>query len=250
MTEGDDTPRDTPVPEEYPALDILMDVQRSREKMMIPAEWLVLFRGALPGVYDGVPHPTRLGTWVGQIQHILEAARIPGNLWVPFAIIQLEGEAARWWGDLQADPNTMCWSSFVGALRDAFGLPLDPDVPKLDLEEEDPEGDNEGNEHADDQAMNEAEELEILEPTTEERRTQRRDDIPEELGEEELCRRFWQEMPDPIPICGTSCEDSFDAQLEDARRKWRAWLERTGTRPHRFVTTTIVRGRRRSTGAT
>ena len=197
-------------------------------------------------MYDGVPHPTRLGTWVGQIHHILEVARIPRNLWVPFAIIQLEGEAARWWGDLQADPNTMCWSSFVGALRDAFGLPLDPDVPKLDLEE----GDNEGNEHADDQAMNEAEELEILEPTTEERRTQRRDDIPEELGEEELCRRFWQEMPDPIPICGTSCEDSFDAQLEDARRKWRAWLERTGTRPHRFVTTAIVRRRRRSTGTT
>ena len=132
MAEGGDAPI------EVPEREIPMDVQRSREQMMIPTEWLVLFRGALPGVYDGVPHPTRLGTWVGQIQHILEAARIPRNLWVPFAIILLEGEAARWWGDLQPDPNTTSWSSFVDALRDAFGPPPNPYVPELDLDYDDP----------------------------------------------------------------------------------------------------------------
>ena len=38
----------------------------------------------------------------------------------------------------------MSWFSFTGALRNAFGVPLDPHVPEIDLEEdpkEDPKED-------------------------------------------------------------------------------------------------------------
>ena len=66
MAEGGNAQRYALMPEEHPALDIPMDVQRSQEEMMIPAEWLVLFRGAQPGVYDGVPHPTSLDSWIEQ----------------------------------------------------------------------------------------------------------------------------------------------------------------------------------------
>ena len=59
MAEGGDAPV------EVPEREIPIDVQRTREQMMIPAEWLVLFRGALPSVYKGVPHPTRLEMWIG-----------------------------------------------------------------------------------------------------------------------------------------------------------------------------------------
>ena len=53
---------------------------------------------------------------------------------------------------MQADPNTTSWSSFVDALRDAFGPPPNPYVPELDLDEEDPEEDPE-EEEEEDQAM-------------------------------------------------------------------------------------------------
>ena len=150
MAEGDNAQRDAPMPEEHPALDIPMDVQWSWEEMMIPAEWLVLFHGAQPGVYDRVPHPTRLDSWIEQTERILEVSWVPRNLWVSFAIIQLEGEATRWWSNLQEDAHTTSWSSFAGALRDVFGLPPDLYVPEFDLEEEDleedPEEENEGSE--------------------------------------------------------------------------------------------------------
>ena len=46
------------------------------------------------------------------------------------------------------------------------------------------------------------------------------EDLPEELEEAKLCRIFWQGVPEPILIRNTSCEDIFDAQLDNARREW------------------------------
>ena len=86
------------------------------------------FSRAQLGIYNGVPHPTRLDTWVLQAEQILEVSGVPMNLWVPFATIQLEGEAPRWWSDPEEDPE-----------EDS------EDDPKEDLEEdpkEDPEQDN------------------------------------------------------------------------------------------------------------
>ena len=100
MAEGDNAQREAPMPEEHPVLDIPMDVQRSRKEMMIPAELLVLFRGVQPGMYYGMSHPDHLDTRVEQTKRILEASRVPRNLWVSFTIIQLEGEASKWWSNL------------------------------------------------------------------------------------------------------------------------------------------------------
>ena len=104
------------MPEDHPTLDIPMDVQRSREDMRTPTEWLVLFRGAQPSMYNGVPHPTRLDSWIEKTERILKVFQVPRNLWISFAIIQLEGEASRLWRNLQADSHTTSWSSFIGAL--------------------------------------------------------------------------------------------------------------------------------------
>ena len=87
---------DKNAPADVPVREISMDVQRTREEMMIPAKWLVLFRGALLRVFDGMPHPTRLDSWIGQTERIVEAYPVLRNLWVRFAIIQLEGEASKW----------------------------------------------------------------------------------------------------------------------------------------------------------
>ncbi len=82
------------MPENLPVLDILMDILRSREDVRTSAEWLVLFRWAHPSIYNGVPHPNRLDSWIDQTERILEVSRIPRNLWVPFATIQLDGVAS------------------------------------------------------------------------------------------------------------------------------------------------------------
>ena len=47
------------------------------------------------------------------------------------------------------------------------------------------------------------------------------EDLPKEFEEAELCRIFWQGVPERILIRGTSCEDNFDAHLDNARRVWR-----------------------------
>ena len=116
MANEDNAQGGVPVPENPPVLDIPMDTMRSREDVRTPAEWLVLFRWAQPSIYNGVPHPSRLETWIDQKERLLEASRIPRNLWVSFAVIQLEGEASRWWRNLQADSHTTSWSSFIGVL--------------------------------------------------------------------------------------------------------------------------------------
>ena len=116
MAEEDNAQTDVPMPEGHPTLDIPMDVQRSREDMRTSTEQLVLFRGAQPGMYNGMPHPTRLDSWIEQTEQILEVFQVPRNLWVPFAIIHLEGEASRWQSELGADSHTTSWSSFVNTL--------------------------------------------------------------------------------------------------------------------------------------
>ena len=42
------------------------------------------------------------------------------------------------------------------------------------------------------------------------------EDLPEELEYADLCRIFWQGVPEPIAIHGTSRVDSLDAQLDNA----------------------------------
>ena len=49
-----------------------------------------------------------------------------------------------WWSELGADSHTTSWCSFIGALRNAFGVPPVPPVLENNLEddsEEDPEED-------------------------------------------------------------------------------------------------------------
>ena len=72
----------------------------------------------------------------------------------------------------------MSWSGFVDALHDTFGLPPNPYVPELDLDEEDskedPEEDPEEEEEEDeDQVMADASEPERLEPSADELYMQR-----------------------------------------------------------------------------
>ena len=43
------------------------------------------------------------------------------------------------------------------------------------------------------------------------------EDPPEELEDADLCRIFWQGVPEPISIRSTSYEDDFDAPLDNAR---------------------------------
>ena len=75
------------------------------------------------------------------------------------------------------------------------------------------------------------------------------EDLPKEFEEAELCRVFWKGVPKSIAIHGTSCEENFDAQLENAQRVWREWQERSMRRPHRIIMTAVVRGRRQFSGA-
>ena len=77
-----------------------------------------------------------------------------------------------------------------------------------------------------------------------------REDFPEGIEDEDLCRIFWQGVPQPVAIHGTSCVDSLDAQLDNARRVWREWQEMSRRRPHRITTHAVLRGRRRFSGAT
>ena len=154
-------------------------------------------------------------------------------------------------GQLQADPNTTSWSSFVDALRDAFGPPSNPYVPELDLDEEDPEEDLEEDpeeEEEEDQVMADTGEPERPEPSAVELFLQRwgrfratvetwgpipdetiedyesrffatffdMEDLPEGLEDADLCRIFWQGMPEPIAIRGISRVDSLDTQLDNA----------------------------------
>ena len=186
-----------------------------------------------------------------------------------FAVIQLEGEASRWWRNLQADSHTTSWSSFIGAPRDTFELPPDPEEedPEGDSEEdpeedpkEDPEEDPEEDEEQPQQEFERYRALvEAWEPIPNESLEDYEsrfisaffsaEDLPKEFEERELCKVFWKGVPKPISIHGTSCEEGFDAQLENARRVWREWQERSMRRPHRIITIVVVRGRRRFSGA-
>ena len=132
MANENNAQRDVPMPENPLVLDIPTDIQRSRKEVRTPVEWLVLFREAKPGMYNEVPHPTCLDSWIELTERILEVSWIPRNLWVPFTTIQLEGEASRWWSELGAESHVTRWSSFVNTLREAFRLPPDPYVPELD----------------------------------------------------------------------------------------------------------------------
>ena len=87
MTNENNAQGGVPVPENPPVLDIAMDTMQSREDVRTLVEWLVLFRWAQPCIYNGVPHPSRLETWIDQTERLLEASRILRNLWVSFAVI-------------------------------------------------------------------------------------------------------------------------------------------------------------------
>ena len=95
------------IPEDPPERDIHVDVQRSREDVRTSAEWLVLFRRARGGVYDGQYDPIGLDAWIVQMEQILETTHTPRQYWVAFATIQLGRLAALWWRDLGADPRLL-----------------------------------------------------------------------------------------------------------------------------------------------
>ena len=126
MADNVDVPMVEPVLEDQPIRDIPMDIQWTREETRTPAEWLVLFRNTRPATYDGTPQPTYLDMWISQLERIVKVSRVPQNLWVPFATIQLKDVASRWWRDMEADPHTTTCSSFTGALEDMFGPQVDP----------------------------------------------------------------------------------------------------------------------------
>ena len=163
---------------------------------------------------------------------------------------------------MQADSHTTSWSSFIGVLRDTFELPpeLEEEDPEEDPEEdleEDPEEDLEEDPEADgEQPMQEFERFRALveawEPVPNESLEDYESrfistffgakDLPKEFEEAELCRVFWKGVPKLISIHGTSYEENFDAQLDNARRVWREWQERSRRRPHRIITTAVVQG--------
>ena len=160
-----------------------------------------------------------------------------------------------------------------------FGPPSNPYVPELDLDDEDPEEDPE-EEEDEDQVMADPGEPERPEPSEDELLLQRwgrfrasveawgpipdetiedyesrffatffdMKDFPEGLEDADLCRIFWQGVPEPIAIRGTSRVDSLDAQLDNARQEWRIWQERIQRRPSQIVTASVIKGRRRPTG--
>lgn len=45
------------------------------------------------------------------------------------------------------------------------------------------------------------------------------EDLSEGLEDVEICRIFWRGVPESISTHGTSYEDSFDAQLDNARHE-------------------------------
>lgn len=130
MAKDRNAPVDVPVPK------IPMDVLRTWAEMRTPIDWLVIFCSTCPDTYSSAPHPASFDTWRLQLERILEVSKVLHSLWVPFATIQLEGEALRWWSNLEVDPYTTSWSSFTSTLCDAFEMPPDQHVPEFDLEED------------------------------------------------------------------------------------------------------------------
>ena len=118
-------------------------------------------------MYSGAPHPTYFDTWRHQLERILEITKVPHNLWVLFATVQLEGDASRWWSSLEANPYTTSQSSFIGALCDAFKVHHDPPTPESDPKEDSKDDFEDLKEELVDHIMAEAGEL-----TEEERRHQ------------------------------------------------------------------------------
>ena len=84
------------IPVDPPERDIHVDVHRSQEDVRTAAEWLVLFRRARGGIYDGHYDPIGLDAWIVQMELILEATHTPRQYWVAFVTIQLGRLVALW----------------------------------------------------------------------------------------------------------------------------------------------------------
>ena len=148
--------------------DIHVDIQRTQEDVRTSAEWLVLFRRARGDIYDGYYDLVGLEAWIIQMKRILETTHTLMQYWVSFATIQLGRLASLWWYDLGADSHTTIWSSFTGALREKFEVPLAPPSPVMHLvvdpEEEDPEEEDPSEDLMDDEEHAEAEAEQVPKP--------------------------------------------------------------------------------------